>query len=79
MSKGINVRRLLANRYFYIGGESGITSVFKYRLRPKYVKYATEGYYYSRYDYTVPKYVLYDRPHESYSKNYRKLYPLYYK
>lgn len=33
LTKGIDARRLLADGYFYVGGESGMTSVFEYRLR----------------------------------------------
>jgi hypothetical protein len=34
LTKGSDARRLLANRYFHVGGESGTTSVFEYRPRP---------------------------------------------
>ncbi|KAI3293676.1 hypothetical protein DTO002I6_4622 [Penicillium roqueforti] len=34
LTKGSNARRLLADRYFHVRGESGTTSVFEYRPRP---------------------------------------------
>jgi hypothetical protein len=34
LTKGSDARRLLADGYFYVRGESGTTSVFKYRPRP---------------------------------------------
>ncbi|KAI3094618.1 hypothetical protein CBS147333_9961 [Penicillium roqueforti] len=34
LTKGTDTQRILADRYFYIGGESGTTSVFKYRPQP---------------------------------------------
>jgi hypothetical protein len=95
LTKGTDARRLLADGYFHVGGESGTTSVFEYRPRPvqcyncqeighkafqckkiqKCAKCATEGHHYSRCDQAVPKCVPCGGPHESYSKNCRKLYP----
>lgn len=95
LTKGTDARRLLADGYFHVGGESGTTSVFEYRPRPvqcyncqeighkafqckkiqKCAKCATEGHHHSRCDHTVPKCVPCGGPHESYSKNCRKLYP----
>jgi hypothetical protein len=34
LTKGTNARRLLADGYFHVRGESGTTSVFEYRPRP---------------------------------------------
>ncbi|KAJ6136773.1 hypothetical protein N7497_012326 [Penicillium chrysogenum] len=34
LTKGTDARRLLADGYFHVGGESGTTSVFEYRPRP---------------------------------------------
>ncbi|KAJ5543771.1 hypothetical protein N7494_005050 [Penicillium frequentans] len=34
LTKGSDARRLLADGYFHVGGESGTTSVFEYRPRP---------------------------------------------
>ncbi|KAJ5125944.1 hypothetical protein N7526_008121 [Penicillium atrosanguineum] len=34
LSKGADARRLLAEGYFHVGGESGTTSIFEYRPRP---------------------------------------------
>jgi hypothetical protein len=34
LTKGSDARRLLADRYFHVGGESGTTSVFECRPRP---------------------------------------------
>lgn len=34
LTKSTDARRLLANGYFHVGGESGTTSVFEYRPRP---------------------------------------------
>ncbi|KAJ5264575.1 hypothetical protein N7505_007368 [Penicillium chrysogenum] len=34
LTKGTDARRILADGYFYVGGESGTTSVFEYRPRP---------------------------------------------
>jgi hypothetical protein len=95
LTKGTDARRILADGYFHVGGESGTTSVFEYRPRPvqcyncqevghkafqckkiqKCAKCATEGHHHSRCDHTVPKCVPCGGPHESYSKNCRKLYP----
>jgi hypothetical protein len=94
LTKGADARRLLAEGYFHVGGESGTTSIFEYRPRPmqcyncqeighkafqcikilKCAKCATEGYHRSRYDQAALKCVPYGGPHESYSKNCRKLY-----
>lgn len=95
LTKGTDARRLLADGYFHVGGESGTTSVFEYRPRPvqcyncqeighkafqckkiqRCAKCATEGHHHSRCDQAVPKCVPCGGPHESYSKNCRKLYP----
>ena len=95
LTKGSDARRLLADGYFHVGGESGTTSVFEYRPRPtqcyncqeighkafqcknaqKCAKCATEGHRHSDCDRSVPKCVSCGGPHESYSKNCRKLYP----
>jgi hypothetical protein len=95
LTKGADARRLLAEGYFHVGGESGTTSIFEYRPRPmqcyncqeighkafqckkilKCAKCATEGHHHSRCDQAVPKCVPCGGPHESYSKNCRKLYP----
>ena len=34
LTKRTNAQRLLVNGFFHVGGESGITSVFKHRPRP---------------------------------------------
>ncbi|KAJ5264436.1 hypothetical protein N7505_007229 [Penicillium chrysogenum] len=34
LTKGTDARRILADGYFHVGGESGTTSVFEYRPRP---------------------------------------------
>ena len=95
LTKGSDARRLLADGYFHVGGESGTTSVFEYRPRPmqcyncqeighkafqckktqKCAKCATEGHHHSRCDQEIPKCVPCGGPHESFSKNCRKLYP----
>ena len=95
LTKGSDARRLLADGYFHVGGESGTTSVFEYRPRPmqcyncqeighkafqcrktqKCAKCAAEGHHHSRCDQEVPKCVPCGGPHESFSKNCRKLYP----
>lgn len=95
LTKGSDARRLLADGYFHVGGESGTTSVFEYRPRPmqcyncqeighkafqcrktqKCAKCASEGHHHSRCDQEVPKCVPCGGPHESFSKNCRKLYP----
>jgi hypothetical protein len=95
LTKGADARRLLAEGYFHVGGESGTISIFEYRPRPmqcyncqeighkafqckkilKCAKCATEGHHHSRCDQAVPKCVPCGGPHESYSKNCRKLYP----
>ncbi|KAJ5737444.1 uncharacterized protein N7483_002569 [Penicillium malachiteum] len=94
LTRGTDARRLLADGYFYVRGESGITRAFKHRPRPvqcyncqeighkvfqckktqKYAKYAIEGHQHSCCDQEVLKCILYGRPHESFSKNYLKLY-----
>ena len=34
LTRGTDVRRLLADGFFYVGGESSVTSAFEHRLRP---------------------------------------------
>jgi hypothetical protein len=34
LTKGTDARRLLADGFFHASGESSVTSIFKYRLRP---------------------------------------------
>ncbi|KAJ5688202.1 hypothetical protein N7536_010821 [Penicillium majusculum] len=34
LTRGTDARRLIADGFFYAGGESGVTSTFEYRLRP---------------------------------------------
>lgn len=95
LTKGTDARRLLADGFFHAGGESGVTSVFEYRPRPKQcyncqeighkafqcestrrcAKCAMEGHRHSECNQTVLKCVPCGGPHESYSKNCRKLYP----
>jgi hypothetical protein len=95
LTKGSDARRLLADGYFHVGGESGTTSVFERRPRPtqcyncqeighkafqcknaqKCAKCAMEGHRHSDCDNTVFKCIPCGGPHESYSKNCRKVYP----
>jgi hypothetical protein len=95
LTKSTDARRLLADGYFHVGGESGTTSIFEYRPRPmqcyncqeighkafqcknaqRCAKCAAEGHRHSSCDQTVPKCVPCGGPHESFSRNCRKLYP----
>lgn len=95
LTKGTDARRLLADGYFHVGGESGTTRDFEHRPRPvqcyncqeighkafqcektqKCAKCATEGHHHSRCNQEVPKCIPCGGPHESFSKNCRKLYP----
>jgi hypothetical protein len=95
LTKSTDARRLLADGYFHVGGESGTTSIFEYRPRPmqcyncqeighkafqcknaqRCAKCAADGHRHSSCDQTVPKCVPCGGPHESFSRNCRKLYP----
>jgi hypothetical protein len=95
LTKSTDARRLLADGYFHVGGESGTTSTFEDRPRPmqcyncqeighkafqcknaqRCAKCAADGHRHSSCDQTVPKCVPCGGPHESFSRNCRKLYP----
>lgn len=94
VTKGSDARRLLAEGFFHVAGESGTTGVFERRIRPEQcyncqelghkafqcrnaqrcAKCAKEGHYHSGCS-EVPRCVLCGGPHESFSRNCRKLYP----
>jgi hypothetical protein len=94
VTKGSDARRLLAEGFFHVAGESGTTGVFERRTRPEQcyncqelghkafqcrnaqrcAKCAKEGHHHGGCG-EVPKCVLCGGPHESFSRNCRKLYP----
>lgn len=95
LTKGIDAWRLLADGFFHTGGESSMTSPFKYQPQlvqcyncqemghkafqcksvQRCAKYTAEGHHHSSCDQTVLKCVPCRGPHESFSRNYQKLYP----
>jgi hypothetical protein len=95
VTKGGDARRLLAEGFFHVAGESGYTGIFERRPRPAQCfncqelghkafqctkaqvcgRCAKEGHRHTECMETILKCVLCGGPHESFSKNCRKLYP----